>query len=264
MIDKQKKQIGLGIFITLLMLIFLAFIIEDNAATNVSTGETTVNPTTVTPETVSGQNLPSTIGVETTGFSGEEETTTKISIRKIRKKHKDKLPFKIRVNRAENFVTVYTLNDDGKYTVPYKTFWCSTGKAVDSTPLGRFEMTERYDWRIMVDGTYAQYAIRIHGPIMLHSVPYITSSHDSLEYWEYNKLGKPASLGCIRLQAGDIQWIYEHCESGTKVVIYDKENEQPPIRLPKLKKIKKDNPNRDWDPSDTNKDNPWNKSEKSN
>ena len=77
-------------------------------------------------------------------------------------------------------------------------------------------------------------------------------------------MGKPASLGCIRLQAGDIQWIYEHCESGTKVVIYDKENEQPPIRLPKLKKIKKDNPNRDWDPSDTNKDNPWNKSEKSN
>ena len=210
----NKQQIGLGIFITLLVLIFLVFIIEDNAATNISTRETTVNPTTVTPETVSGQNLPSTIGVETTGFSGEEETTTKISIRKIRKKHKDKLPFKIRVNRAENFVTVYTLNDDGKYTVPYKTFWCSTGKTADSTPLGRFEMTERYDWRIMVDGTYAQYAIRIHGPIMLHSVPYLTSSHDSLEYWEYNKLGKPASLGCIRLQAGDIQWIYEHCECG--------------------------------------------------
>ena len=100
----------------------------------------------------------------------------------------------------------------------------------------------------MVDGTYAQYAIRIYGPIMLHSIPYTAASHDSMEYWEYNKLGKPASLGCIRLQAGDIKWIYDHCKNGTKVVIYEKP--------------KANDKNRGWDPSDPVKDNPWLKQKK--
>lgn len=255
MINQYKKQLGLGIFITIIMVIFFLFLIKDNRSANINTKETTTTPVQ--------EQITSTIGVETTLSSDkEEETTTKISINKIRKKHKNKLPFKIKVNRAENFVTVYTLDEDGKYKVPYKTFWCSTGKEVDSTPLGKFKMTERYDWRIMVDGTYAQYAIRIHGPIMLHSVPYTTSSHDALEYWEYNKLGKPASLGCVRLQAGDIKWIYDNCEDGTKVIIYDKPNEKPSIRLPKIKKIKKSNKNKDWDPSDPAEGNPWLKTKK--
>lgn len=260
MINQYKKQMGLGIFITILMLIFLILIIKDNSSTGISSKETVEISTTVLETSSVKSDIPSSIGTETTKMPGEEEVTTKISINKIKKKHKNKLPFKVKVNRTENFVTVYTLSDNGKYTIPYKTFWCSTGKALDSTPLGKFEMTERYDWRIMVDGTYAQYAIRIYGPIMLHSVPYLTASHDSLEYWEYNKLGKPASLGCIRLQAGDIQWIYDNCEDGTEVIIYDKPNETPPIKLPKLKKIRESNKNRDWDPSDKDKANPWKKS----
>lgn len=258
MIYKYRNQIGLGIFITILMAIFLILIIKDTPNNPYEKEKKTIlEQNTEKTDTTQGE-IPSTIGAETSAFStDEEETTSKISIDKIKKKHKNKLPFKIKVNRAENFVTVYTLNNKGKYKVPYKTFWCSTGKTIDSTPLGTFEMTERYDWRIMVDNTYAQYAIRIYGPIMLHSIPYITSSHDSLEYWEYNKLGKPASLGCVRLQAGDIKWIYDNCENGTKVIIYDKKGEQPKIKLPKLKKIKKTDKNKDWDPSDPEKDNPW-------
>ena len=65
----------------------------------------------------------------------------------------------IRVNRAENFVTVYGMDYEGKHTIPYKTFWCSTGLDPESTPLGQFKISERYDWRIMVDGSYAQYAV---------------------------------------------------------------------------------------------------------
>lgn len=251
MINKYKKQIGLGIFITILVGMFFLLIIRDSTSVNMNIEETSGNTTTQ-------KQITSTLGAETTAPSVQQEETTKsISINKIRKKHKDKLPFKIKVNRAENFVTVYTLDEKGKYTVPYKTFWCSTGEAVDSTPLGTFEMTERYDWRIMVDGTYAQYAIRIHGPIMLHSIPYTTNSHDALEYWEYNKLGKAASLGCVRLQAGDIKWIYDNCDNGTKVNIYDKPNEKPAIKLPKLRKLKEKNKNKDWDPSDPVEDNPW-------
>lgn len=260
MFYKYKNQIGLGIFITILVAIFLVLIVKDIPSKSGKQDVGTSCEQTLVETNTSGIEVSSTIGAETTDVStNNEETTSKISIAKIKKKHKGKLPFKIKVNRAENFVTVYTLNDKGKYKVPYKVFWCSTGKYVDSTPLGKFEMSERYDWRIMVDGTYAQYAIRIHGPIMLHSVPYLTSEHDSLEYWEYNKLGKPASLGCVRLQAGDIKWIYDNCENGTKVVIYDKHGEKPAIRLPKLKKIKKSNKYKDWDPSDPVENNPWNK-----
>jgi len=132
-------------------------------------------------------------------------------------------------------------------------------KILRDTPLGTFRIYERYDWRIMVDGTYAQYAIRIYGPIMLHSVPYISDSHDSLEYWEYNKLGKPASLGCVRLRAKDIKWLYDNCKDGTTVVIYSKKNQKPPIPLRPLKKIKKSDKYKDWDPSDPVKSNPWKK-----
>ena len=170
----------------------------------------------------------------------------------------------IRVNRAENFVTVYGMDYEGKHTIPYKTFWCSTGLNPESTPLGQFKISERYDWRIMVDGSYAQYAVRIYGPIMLHSIPYTYGKHDALEYWEYNKLGKPASLGCVRLRVKDIKWIYDNCNDGTKVTIYSEPDEEPEIALPKIKKIKKSNKNKNWDPTDPAKGNPWKNKKKTN
>ena len=111
----------------------------------------------------------------------------------------------------------------------------------------------------MVDGSYAQYAIRINGEIMLHSIPYLDASSDTLETWEYNKLGKPASLGCIRFKAGVIKWIYDHCEEGTTVVVYDEPGEESPIELKKLEKIKKSSDKAGWDPTDPDEKNPWKK-----
>lgn len=253
MINKYKKQIGLSIFTSIIVISFLILVIQDHNTKNITIEKN--NETTTTSQIETTTN----IGIETTAPTEETTNFTQQTLKRNRKKFQHKLPFRIKVNRAENFVTVYTLDENGKYTIPYKTFWCSTGADIDSTPLGKFEMTERYDWRIMVDGTYAQYAIRIHGPIMLHSVPYTTSEYDALEYWEYNKLGKPASLGCVRLQAGDIKWIYDNCDNGTKVTIYDRPNENPPINIPKIKKIKKGNKNKGWDPTDTHEGNPWHK-----
>ena len=170
---------------------------------------------------------------------------------------KAKHPFLVRINRAENFTVIYGLDKNGHYSVPYKAFWCSTGRNPEDTPLGVFKMSERYRWRLMVDGSYAQYAIRINGEIMLHSIPYLNASSDSLETWEYNKLGKPASLGCIRFKAGVIKWIYDHCEEGTTVVVYDEPGETSPIELKKLEKIKQSNKNAGWDPTDPDENNPW-------
>lgn len=110
----------------------------------------------------------------------------------------------------------------------------------------------------MVDNTYAQYAVRIQGQIMLHSVPYTSPESDALEYWEYNKLGNVASLGCVRFQVADIKWIYENCPEGTKVKIYSKANEEPVLPLPEMQKLNESDPRSSWDPSDPDENNPWN------
>lgn len=170
-----------------------------------------------------------------------------------------KYPFQIVINRAENFAVAYGIDKDRHYSIPYKSFVCSTGKNPEDTPLGVFNISDKYRWRLMVDGTYAQYAMRINGEIMLHSVPYLSTSNDTLEYWEYNKLGKAASLGCIRFNAKSIKWIYDHCPSGAIVYVYDKPGEKPPIPLKKFKKIKKTSKYSGWDPTDTDKNNPWKK-----
>lgn len=170
-----------------------------------------------------------------------------------------KFPYLIRINRDENFAVVYGMDKDGHHSIPYKVFICSTGLNEADTPLGVFEMSDKYRWRQMVDGTYAQYAIRINGQIMLHSVPYLEPSNDTLEYWEYNKLGQPASLGCIRFRVAAIKWIYDNCKKGTRVNIYSNPGEVPPIETQKIKKLKKSNPKSHWDPTDPDKDNPWKK-----
>ncbi len=85
-------------------------------------------------------------------------------------------------------------------------------------------MGDRSEWCLMVDGTWGQYAYRINGPIMFHSVPYYEREKDTLEYDEYNKLGEAASLGCVRLSVIDAKWIFDNCKWGTEVEIYDDED----------------------------------------
>ena len=62
---------------------------------------------------------------------------------------------------------------------------------------------------------------------MFHSVPYEKKDKSTLEWWEYDKLGETASLGCIRLTVKDAKWIYDNCMKGTKVEFYSDENPGP-------------------------------------
>lgn len=272
MINKYKQQICLGAFTIIIVTIFIIMMIRTNNSRIIDFNQTSVTTTAVVESTVP-ETETETIGAETeaklpkkqqknnASKTGEFDNIKNLeSLIDFSAKH----PYMIRVNRAENFVTVYGMDYEGKHTIPYKTFWCSTGLDPESTPLGQFKISERYDWRIMVDGSYAQYAVRIYGPIMLHSIPYTNGKHDALEYWEYNKLGKPASLGCVRLRVKDIKWIYDNCNDGTKVTIYSEPDEEPEIALPKIKKIKKSNKNKNWDPTDPAKGNPWKNKKKTN
>ena len=193
--------------------------------------------------------------------SPKEQATQKIKSheRKAKKRinYKSSVPYKVKINRTENFVVIYGIDVRGKYKIPYKCFFCSTAKNIKNTLLGDYRLNERYRWHNMVDGSSAQYAIRFYDKLMLHSVPYYKQSPDTLETKEYNMLGKFASLGCVRMRVSDIKWIYDHCRIGTEIKIYDKKGEKPPIPYEKPQKLNPKDKKSCWDPTDPNKKNPW-------
>ena len=161
----------------------------------------------------------------------------------------------IKVNYQENTVTIYKRDDYGNYVVPYKVFVCSCGRATPTS--GVYTISDKYEWRALVNNVYGQYATRIVGSILFHSVPY-ERIYDkaSLEYWEYDKLGQTASAGCVRLRVIDAKWIYDNCESGTKVEFYASENPGP-IGKTIIQKISDNEKYRNWDPTDVDVNNPW-------
>ncbi len=167
----------------------------------------------------------------------------------------DNAPYLIRVNRQQNIVTVYSKDANGDYTVPYKAMVCSVGTD-GKTPTGTYTTSDQYTWRLLSGNVYGQYATRITGHILFHSVPYFTQDKTDLEYEEYNKLGQAASLGCIRLSVEDAKWIYDNCPKGTTVVIYDSA-EAEPLTPPAPIRIDTNDSRRGWDPTDPDPDNPW-------
>ena len=169
----------------------------------------------------------------------------------------DQLPYLIMVNRAMNCVTVYTKDSTGQFTVPVKAMTCSVGREGHDTPLGTYVTSDQFLWAVMADYTRAQYVYRFKGPYLFHSVPYLSTSKDSLETEEFNKLGNPASLGCVRLSVIDAKWIYENCDVNTTVILYDDESSPGPLGKPDTIKIPLDSPYKGWDPTDPDPANPW-------
>lgn len=240
---KRYLSILLGFILLVFALAFLVLSISNTSPVSVNDSE----------------SINSTSNVETTTALTVLETTT-TEVTTYSKKDinlKAKYPYLIKINRSENFTIIYAMDKTGDYSIPYKAFVCSTGSNPMYTPLGTFTTSDMYPWRLMVDYSYSQYAIRINGAIMLHSLPYYEQSPDTLKYEEYNKLGHAASLGCIRYQLKDIKWIYNNCPKGTKVIIYSDSLEIPPLEIPAVEPIDENSPYKNWDPTDTNKNNPW-------
>ncbi len=165
------------------------------------------------------------------------------------------LPYLVDVNLTQNVVTVYRMDETGAYTVPERAFVCSVGAG---TPSGSYQISDKYEWRALFGDVYGQYATRITGHILFHSVPYERLyDKSSLEYWEYNRLGESVSMGCIRLTVADAKWIYDNCPAGTTVRMV--ESDAPlPIQPTAPQKIDESNTVlRGWDPTDPDPNNPW-------
>ena len=171
---------------------------------------------------------------------------------------KEAYPYYVTVNLTDNIVTVYEKDDDGEYTVPVRAFLCSVG---ESTPEGTFQTQVKYDWRYLFGDVWGQYATRITGHYLFHSVPYFEKDKSTLEYEEYNKLGTTASMGCIRLTVEAAKWIYDNCPVGTTVKMYHGDVKEP-LQPEAVQKINvNDAKKRGWDPTDPVEENPWRKGE---
>lgn len=153
--------------------------------------------------------------------------------------------YTIQINRTTDTVTVYAADTAKKgCLIPVKAFLCSTGTA---TPAGTFRTTDKYRWHPLYHNVYGQWCTRITGSILFHSVYYLTNQDaNSLDVTEFNKLGTPASAGCIRLNCEDTKWIYDNCSRRTQVTIYDDPNPGP-LGTPEALKLDADHT---WDPTD--------------
>ena len=96
---------------------------------------------------------------------------------------------------------------------------CSGGAPESPTPQGEYVTYEKieYAW-VERFGVGAYYWIRFFEDYLIHSVPFDEDGVMIVE--EFEKLGNPASHGCIRLRLEEAKWLYEMLPLGVKVVIY--------------------------------------------
>ena len=155
--------------------------------------------------------------------------------------------YEITVNRKRCQVMVYAKDGSNGYIIPVKTFTCSVGLPSTPTPTGTFYTPNKYRWHTLMGPSYGQYCTRINGGILFHSVAGYNMTSYNIHARDYNKLGSPASHGCVRLNVRDAKWIYDNCSLGTKVTISD--SVATPFDKPATIKIPA---NQNWDPTDPN------------
>ncbi len=140
--------------------------------------------------------------------------------------------YRLEVNIQKNVVIVYAKDENGEYCIPVKAMICSCGVPGHSTITGNYSYLRKTGkWHTLYYGTYGKYCTRISGPYLFHSVVYSRNGDDySLYADEFEKLGKAASHGCVRLQVKDAKWIYNH-SSKCSAYLY-RDNKQLPLKKP--------------------------------
>lgn len=190
-------------------------------------------------------------------YVNDEKQTDLTKILGINKSTK----FYIELNRAACTVTVYAYDNAKKaYIIPVKAFAVSVGRdtystggpgslTVDTsfTPLGDFSICSngtsvKYSVKPMYepDGSilYARWTSHIVGNVYFHSIAVGANSHYALNPNTYNRLGSPASAGCVRMAVADAKWIYDYAATGSPVKIVKGDSSRPgPLGKPKTIKV---------------------------
>ena len=133
--------------------------------------------------------------------------------------------YTLMVDVANQITRAYTYDEQGEYTVLVREMICSTGTASNATPLGTTIMpSKRARWGYFPTwDSHAQYLTRIDSANAFHSVLYSAPDERTLSEGSFNALGTRASHGCVRLLVSDAKWIYDNCEAGTIITVYEGE-----------------------------------------
>lgn len=153
----------------------------------------------------------------------------------------------LKVDRTACIVTVYAKDGSNGYIIPVKEMICSVGLPATPTSSGTFYTSAKFKVKELMGPSWGKYATRVYNGVYFHSVACSDPNNVtfSLPAAEFNKLGTPASHGCIRMCVRDARWIYENCAIGTQVTIGD--NYFQPYDRPYMQKIPLD---WFWDPTD--------------
>jgi glucan-binding YG repeat protein len=131
-------------------------------------------------------------------------------------------PYYLECDRVNGVITVYT---SSKKNIPIKTMRTSVGTSAYPTPTGTYTVQKASRWQLLMGPSWGQYGcfltIASNGiGIYTHSVASSSKSVYDLPTASYDKLGTPASHGCMRLCVADAKWIYDNC-NGAKFRIFD-------------------------------------------
>lgn len=186
-------------------------------------------------------------GVDKTVDSKEEET---------KKADSGSDKYYIEVNMKKSAMIVYQYSSDKKTKKPYKIFKCSVGSDLKK---GEYKTSASYSW-INVNGNWHRYNTQIGAKAWIQSAGYKDKYANTLVKSSYKAIGNTKIAGSgIVLYAKDAQWISTKCKSGTVVnVVKGKKSDNLPLDFDQTI-----NPYKycGWDPTDPDKDNPYNKVE---
>lgn len=130
-------------------------------------------------------------------------------------------PYYLEVERLNGVMTVYT---DRTKTIPVKTIRVSVGVPSTPTPTGEYTLQRSLRWQPLMGPSWGQYGTHVQGAgqggIFIHSIACSQANSYNLPAVEYNKLGQPASHGCIRACVADAKWVYDNC-NGSRINIID-------------------------------------------
>lgn len=160
-------------------------------------------------------------GLKETGVA-DEQTQRKLFSDDMKIAENPIYKYKVEISISKQKVYVYKWNF-GSYSKLVKTMTCTTGTAETPTPLGSFKMggpCGRWYFFKKFD-CWAQYASRIVGGILFHSVIYSERDESTLRQSTVNALGTRASHGCVRLSVENAEWIYRNIPAGTTCRIYN-------------------------------------------
>lgn len=196
---KQMKIITISIAIILTILLIISIIglvktIKNNKNQEVVNLNDEIE--TLEEELLIDENDTTEINIEELGNIDNNEN---IKENDQKTKNYSNSNYYIKINYTANVVTIYTKDNNGEYTIPYKAMICSTGTGTPRS--GTYAIKSRWRWGALFGGVYGQYCVHIVGNILFHSVPYTSKSQDALEYWEYDKLRNISFNGMHKIKS---------------------------------------------------------------